>query len=237
MSDNMSFNPSLNDDMIIENEGNRVWIRIQELGETDNYVRATIKSDGTEWIGTTDDLIQPIIEDLEKTASRTFPTEILRECNTATAFFSAAFYGTNDVIHLYINGLNEVTINDIHEGKMYVMEQAYPSSWSFITGDAFDLAKEQNDNGKLFDIVIVDPFSNLAPRVFDEFFELFFSLSKRYFVLTIMYQMFVDLDVEPTDITKFSKVVSEKFNQDINCIEILQRSTHLGGAYWAVFEK
>ncbi len=85
---------------------------------------------------------------------------------TAACFFSAAFLGSNAERHVRDMGAEAVCV-DTDAARLAAMQLAYPPSWHFRVGDAFTVLAEFRSLGLHFDLVTVDPFTNLMQRCFD----------------------------------------------------------------------
>lgn len=93
-----------------------------------------------------------------------YPTEILAGRDSALVLFGAAFLGVNDVIHMANAGISYVTVVDIDIGKLGTMRTLYRDDWEFVAADALAFAETQHQTGAHYDVVSVDPFTNLMPR-------------------------------------------------------------------------
>lgn len=176
----------------------------------------------------------PNLDALRLSAQKAFPTRLLHGCNSAASFFCAQFYGKNDVVHLYEMGVPRVTLVDLDAGKLGVMRDLYPADWELIVGDAFDAARQFTSAGRKFDLVVCDPYSTLAGTVAFDHFGLFHSIASKFLLLLYSQEMFDDLQIEP-QAEALSNAVARRTGLAATAIDVVKRSSHAGGIYWAVF--
>ena len=167
---------------------------------------------------------------------RNYP-HVFPQIESAIVFFCAAFYGRQDAIYFYDYKMKDVTLVDTDAEKMTWMVHIYPKEWKFITGDAFSYAGKLLREGKKFDVVSCDPFTNFIPDILIKDFDKFYGIAKKYFVTRASYGMFFEkYSVEPTE-AALAAFLTEKHNREIKVRELNQVSTFDGGCYWAVIEK
>jgi hypothetical protein len=107
-----------------------------------------------------------------------YPVALLEGCETALVLFAAAFWGRQDAAHIADAGLTATCV-DLDRQKLDEMRRVYPDDWTFVDSDAFEYAKKRNVP---FDIVSLDPFTNLMARCADEL-PLWCSLATRAVIL------------------------------------------------------
>jgi hypothetical protein len=91
--------------------------------------------------------------------NRPYPTDQIQDCHTALLLFGAGFLGGNDGWHIAQAGLS-ATVVDTDDAKLNEMRNLYPDDWRFVCDDAFSFAHKLSLGS--FDLVSVDPFTNLA---------------------------------------------------------------------------
>ena len=89
---------------------------------------------------------------------RPYPTHLLDGCETGLVLFAAAFLGHNDAIHFAEAGLRG-TCCDVDADRLAEMKQLYPDDWSFVPGDAWEMAQEAAEAQVQWDAVSVDTFT------------------------------------------------------------------------------
>ena len=69
----------------------------------------------------------------------TLPCSTLGEVNTATSFFSAQFYGFNNLVHLCQKGVKNIWINDLNEKSMKKTAEIYDLNDYIFLDEAFEV--------------------------------------------------------------------------------------------------
>lgn len=177
----------------------------------------------------------PTIDDLRLHGQRAFPVALSHECANAVCFFCAQFYGKNDVIHLATAGMEDVTLVDLDTNKLSIMENIYPQQWTYRVGDAYAVAAEMNSQGERFDLVVCDPYSSAAPTVLFDKFSDFFGIAAKYFVTLVSQPMLSQRSLE-ADAGALGEHLSEVHDRKIQVADLIKRSSHEGGIYWAVLQ-
>lgn len=90
--------------------------------------------------------------------------DIPEEARTGLCLFGAAFNGANDAAFMLDADLT-VTVVDTDAAALTEMEKHYPSDWKFVCCDAFRFARDAGTRGARWDVVSVDPFTNLMSAV------------------------------------------------------------------------
>lgn len=88
-----------------------------------------------------------------------FPRDLLAGAKTAASFFSAAFFGRNDVIYLDDIGVPDIIICDLNAEHLDHMRTIYPSVSAAYAEDCFEVATRLGAEGRTFDVVISDPYT------------------------------------------------------------------------------
>lgn len=96
-----------------------------------------------------------------------FPMQVLAGHPRTVSFFSAAFHGRNDCIHLADAGVTDALLVDIDETKLGQMRALYPPTWRYAAGDAYVVAESLRAAGETFDLVVVDAWQSDAARALD----------------------------------------------------------------------
>jgi len=164
----------------------------------------------------------------------TFPCDVLDGCRTAAAFFSAKFFGANDVIHLYTHGLAHIWLNDLDVERLDRMEQVYGPAVHLLPGDAFDVGTALAAEGGRFDVVVCDPFPALMRRCAADECGTFFALAARWVIAGVSGSLFHDLGIEPTAQT-YESWLRDRGHARIRVDRLVMRNpTTNQGIYWAV---
>lgn len=175
----------------------------------------------------------PRLRDVQLTAQRAFPTRLLNDCRSAAAFFVAQFYGKNDVVHIYNAGIPRVTLVDVDRDKLDVMREIYPSDWDVLYEDAFAVAERFASEGRKFDLVTCDAYSPMSERVAWDTLDLWESIANRYLMLFYTTPMLEQLGAPP-EAPVVADAVSARLGRPVRVIDLIKRSSHLGGVYWCV---
>jgi hypothetical protein len=127
-------------------------------------------------------------------AAKAYPVHLLNYGETGLCLFAAAFLGKNDAIHMARMGMR-VTCVDTDAAKLGSMERHYPADWTFIVGDAWDVAENAlllcRDAGgfdsptPMYDVVSVDTFTGDATDRSIETLDLWCSLAHRLVTATV----------------------------------------------------
>lgn len=117
-------------------------------------------------------------------SARPYPTHLLTGCETGLVLFAAAFLGHNDAIHFAEAGL-EGTCCDIDAERLEEMKRLYPDNWTFVAGDAWELAQEAADADLQWDVVSVDTFTGEATDRSLSSLDLWCRLARRVVTATI----------------------------------------------------
>lgn len=110
-----------------------------------------------------------------------YPVEALRGLTTALVGFCAAFLGRQDCAWIEGAGLEAVCV-DLDAERLLEMALIYPDRWAFVCDDFFDYAARRYAEGREYDLVSLDPPTNLFERCADAV-GLWCSLSRRLVVL------------------------------------------------------
>jgi len=182
----------------------------------------------------------PTVEQVEHSAQRAFPYKLFHRVESACCFFTAQFYGKNDVVHLNRVGVKNVTLVDLDKKKLEHMEEIYPETWETVVADAFEFASAALAAGKQYELVVCDPYSGMASEVSFEKGKLFFDLASRFFCSLYTKPMFEDDlgDLQlADDPIQLGRRLGEFYGGEVNVALIAKRSSHLDGIYWVVIEK
>jgi hypothetical protein len=175
----------------------------------------------------------PTLDLLAISAQRAFPLRLLHGCQSVLSFFCAQFYGKNDIIHVYNAGVPEVTLVDLDEAKLAVMKSLYPAGWNTRVGDAFSVAEELRSAGRRFDVVICDPYTQMAKTVAWDHLALFRALARKYWFVLYTQEMFDELGVAPGS-PDLAARLAQKAGCPVEIEGVYRRSSHKGGIYWCV---
>lgn len=145
----------------------------------------------------------------------TFPVERLAGMTTAAAFYCAAFLGRQDVVHLNDAELEVIGV-DIDAEKLAQMELLY-DDFLGSEGDAVDFARTRAAREITYDVVVCDPWTHDIPYVLSRL-DVFAAVCSRVLIVGL-----VSGTSAPNSVGSF------------HLAEILHRSNHAGGVWWAVF--
>lgn len=96
-----------------------------------------------------------------------FPRHLLPHGGTALAFFSAGFWGWNDVIYLQQADMTATCV-DTDKDKLWQMAELYPEGWSFHVDDAWHYAECAASEGLTWDVVTIDPWTQTIPKALED---------------------------------------------------------------------
>lgn len=175
------------------------------------------------------------LADVRASASKgAFPTERLAGLRTAGAFFCAAFLGRQDVIHLSDAGLN-VEAFDTDAPLVAKMEAIYPGQVHVHVADAFAVAANYARIGIKYDVVTVDPWTNMVTQALDVL-PTWCALARRLVLVNVTAPWFRERGLEPNEVV-FQLWIDRTFpDLSWRIVELRKRSDHVGGVYWAVLE-
>lgn len=177
---------------------------------------------------------RPTLRGLRHAAQKAFPSWLVGPSRSAACFFVGQFYGKNDVVHLYSMGMRDVTLVDADADRLEHMASIYPDEWVTHVDDAFERARTWRDEGRTFDLVVCDPYTNMADKVAWDDFELFAALAEQYLCLLYTKDMFDRLGIEP-EAAALGTALGGRLERSVTCLDVVRRSTHAGGVFWATF--
>ena len=121
-------------------------------------------------------------EDVSRQA-RPYPSYLLPDEGTALALFAAGFMGWNDVVHFARKGL-QVTCVDTDGDRLLDMAGLYPPA-EFHVQDAWVFAADAMRDGRMWDVVSVDPFLGDAAEFAWDTLYLWVALARKMVTLTV----------------------------------------------------
>lgn len=151
-----------------------------------------------------------------------FPVAALDGCRTALAIFSAAFYGRQDVIHLWDAGLDVIAV-DTDVKKLRLMQSLYssePHPLAVRVVDAGEFMTRAFSVEKSWDVVTFDPWTQTIAKLWAGLPH-FSILAARVLI------------VGATAVEVAEARSLEGFSGPV----FLKRSDHAGGIFWAVFKR
>ena len=162
-----------------------------------------------------------------------FPVDLLQGARSAISFYSAAFYGRNDVIHLHRAGLSAIALNDLDEKKLAHMRSLYPACGEILVGDAAATAQRLAAENRVFDIVVCDPFTNMTKLMVTDLFPAFRSLAARWYIFGLIGDDIAALGGEP-DPTDLGRLLSRLHGDEISVAALVLRNPNPSqrGVYW-----
>lgn len=144
-----------------------------------------------------------------------YPISVL-EGETALILFAAAWHGRQDAYHVAQAGLRGTCV-DADGALLSEMARVYPDGWEFVEADVFSYTAAAVLGGRRWDVVSLDPFTNLFDRCAD-LLETWCSVARRAVVLGSGTYTVVDA---PTG----WQVTDQRWRSDFH-----------GGVYWRVLE-
>jgi hypothetical protein len=97
---------------------------------------------------------------------RAYPRDLLHPGDTALILFAAGFHGRQDAWHIADKGLTGTCV-DTDGALLAEMQTVYPEDWSWHEEDVFSFANFAALEGHMWDVVSLDPFTNLFDRCAD----------------------------------------------------------------------
>jgi hypothetical protein len=150
-------------------------------------------------------------------AGVSYPGHALIGHRTALCLFAAAFHGRNDAYWLADAGLLTTCV-DTDRQRLDEMKAIYPNDWGWEVDDAFAFADMAAVLGRQWDVVSLDPFTNLIPQCVD-MITLWCHLARHVVILGTLH----DTPVWAPN--------------GWRAIEARHRSNNFGGVYWTVLER
>lgn len=95
-----------------------------------------------------------------------YPRQLLDGCQDALVLFSAAWHGRQDAWHIADKGLMGTCV-DTDGALLEEMRRVYPAGWTFVEEDVFSFCARAMMNEHRWDVVSLDPFTNLFDRCAD----------------------------------------------------------------------
>jgi hypothetical protein len=149
--------------------------------------------------------------------ARLYPRAALEGMSTAFMGFCAGFLGRQDCVWVAEAGL-DATCVDLDAPKLKEMRDMYPDGWVFVEADVFDYARQRYAQGARFDVVNLDPPTNLFERAADTI-GLWCGLARSVVILGI------------------GRHTSLGIPDGWKVRDVRRRSTFAGGTYWTTLEK
>lgn len=134
----------------------------------------------------------------DRSASTAFPLVLAEKALTAASFFSAAFYGRNDVIYLDQLGIPNIILIDTDQERLAIMARIYPTVTETYAEDAYQVASRMSRQGRTFDVVVCDPFTNQARPVLVDHFDVFAALAGQSWITGIGLSSLAEAGIEST---------------------------------------
>lgn len=111
-------------------------------------------------------------------AGESYPTELLRDGESALVLFAAYYLGRQDAFWIAEANMRATCV-DIREHKVREMRELYPENWKFVTADVYEYASQLEDS---FDVVSLDPPTGQFEMVAD-LIDLWCELSNRVVIM------------------------------------------------------
>lgn len=176
----------------------------------------------------------PSLEEIAASAPpELFPVDLLQGARSAISFYSAAFYGHNDVIHLHRAGVKAIALNDVDEEKLAYMRSIYPACDELLIGDAVATAQLLAAEKRVFDIVVCDPFTNTTGLMVTDLFGVFRSLAARWYIFGITGDDIAMIGGEPT-LPGLGRPLSRLHGEEIAVAALVLRNPNPSqkGVFW-----
>ncbi len=202
------------------------------------WVTAFLRGGKRELLWTREEWERPSLLKVQLSQNYSFPTQILRNCESAAVFFASLTFGRNDAIYIYTAGVPYVLCNDIDEERLMHMKRIYPNDWEFVVGDAFTVAKQLLVDKQTFDLVTCDAPGGITQIVYNDNFFIFRKLARKYLMIQatknqvgeMLAERGIDLENEKFDLEKL-----KYWDETICNLIIMKRSNYGGGSYTLLF--
>lgn len=152
----------------------------------------------------------------DENGAHIYPQDAIAGCATGLALFCAAFLGKQDCVWIADAGITATGV-DIDQDRLDEMEPHYPIGWTFEQADVFEYAARRYAEGATYDLVNLDPPSQLFDETAD-LMELWTGLADRVVVIGAR---------RPDSITPPAGWQDTAWTF---------RSSRNGGCYWVVLE-
>jgi hypothetical protein len=162
-----------------------------------------------------------------------FPVDLLHGAHSAISFYSAAFYGRNDVIHLHRAGIREIALNDLDGEKLAYMRSLYPACNELFVDDAVATALRLAVEKRVFDIVVCDPFTSLTALMATGLFDVFRRLAARWYIFGLTGDDIATIGGEPTP-EGLGRALRGLHGEAVSVAALVLRNPHpvQRGVYW-----
>jgi hypothetical protein len=180
-----------------------------------------------------DSLEAPTLDALLTVAQKGFPYHVLRDAQSCAGLFAARFYGKNDIIHLYRANVPEVELVDIDRPRIEIMQQMYPSRWTYVVADVFELVESYRRERRSFDVTICDCTTELASSILTDQLDDFLGITRQYLLVYGNEEMFSAWGAS-ADPASLSGALSARHGSPVEVVDMPRRSSSRGGTYWVV---
>lgn len=174
---------------------------------------------------------------------KTFPLWALEGVVHAMCAYTSAFYGRQDVVHFAVAGVPRVYVVDVAGiDDMRSVYSKFSDGWTFHEGTFLDAVEEHRRPSWLInwsdrpdsefltqDLVTLDPWTQDMPRVWSEEVPLALKIAPR----VIVGYCAAPFDHTGDPLANVKRIAPEGSTVD----EVLQRSGHRGGVFWAVVSR
>lgn len=172
-------------------------------------------------------LLEQIAPDFDpEDERRLYPTQVLKDAETALLLFGAAFRGRNDGYWFLEAGL-KTTCVDVDEERLVAMKALYPDTWEFVLANAFYYVHACPPQS--FDVVSVDPPTNLSTACLAARYA-WFTIARKAVVLGLQWGTLGALDDRP-DIEDVAMIVR---SDEFEVTELRERNAR---SIWVVMER
>jgi hypothetical protein len=175
----------------------------------------------------------PTLEILREQAPP-YPVDAIKGCRNVLSLFSAWFYGRSDVIRVHDSCPGHVTLVDINEPLLEDMKLIYPAHWTYVRADYRDFLRQAEAEGRSYDLIACDPFTDLGKPVAWEFLPIIMRLCSGTLITNYFAEMFSELGVERDDLDGLSRAVKRLTGVDVAFVQTLVRNSEVS---WMVMRK
>jgi hypothetical protein len=183
------------------------------------------------WTEDVDEL--PTLEILREQAPP-YPVDAISGCRNVLSLFSAWFYGRSDVIRIHDSCPEHVTLVDINEPLLQDMQLIYPAHWTYVRADYRDFLRQAEAEGRSYDLIVCDPFTDLVKPVAWDFLPIIMQLCSGTFITNYFAEMFSELGMEHDDLDGLSRAVKQRTGVDVAFVQALVRNSAVS---WMVMRK
>lgn len=171
-----------------------------------------------------------------KVGKREFPEYVLEGTSSAAAFYAAALMGVRDVIHLHDHNVKDVVLIDLDADKMAELQKVYPANWEYVVDDAYKVMDRLHDDGRAFDILILDPWTHRQRSDMERLPSLL-DITNRYIVISLSANSyFRQANINPDSHESLLEHLQD-LDPRVSSVQVQLCTSIDGGLYWVTIGK